>query len=394
MAYNFDEVISREHTDCVKFDLREHLFGSKDVLPMWVADMDFKTPDFIVDAITKRIKHPIFGYPLKPESYFTSQISWLRKRHQWEVQKEWIQFCQGVVPALNIIVQAFTDPGDSIIVQPPVYFPFFSAIRNNKRVQIDNPLVNKNGKYSIDFVDFKKKIDSRTKLLFLCHPHNPGGRCWTIDELTKIAEICIENHILVVSDEIHSDLILPGYKHIPMAAISEEIAEKVITCISPTKTFNIAGLATSSVIISNPDNRQKFENIMENLHIGMGNIFGITASIAAYTHGEEWLNEVIQYIQGNIDLVCKFLESRIPEIKPMVPEATYLIWLDCRELGLPANKLFKFMVDRAKVGFNDGRMFGAGGEGFQRMNVGCPRSIVEKGLVQLENAVTFLRSSS
>lgn len=390
MAYNFDEIISRENTDCVKFDLRKPLFGSDDIIPMWVADLDFKTPDFIIEAIQKRLDHPIFGYPAKPDSYFTSQITWLKEKHQWDVKKEWIQFCQGVVPALNLIVHAFTNPGDKIIVQPPVYFPFFSAITNNKRIQVDNPLCLKDGKYTIDFEDLEKKIDPKTKILFLCHPHNPGGRCWTLEELVQLTEICIKNNILIISDEIHSDLVLPGYKHIPIASISDNISDHVITCISPTKTFNIAGLGTSSVIISNPDNRKKFEDAMESIHIGMGNIFGITASIAAYTHGKEWLNQVIKYIKGNIELVNDFMQNRIPAIKPMIPEATYLIWLDCSGLGLTDMELKKFMVEEAKIGFNYGPMFGAGGEGFQRMNVGCPMSVVRKALEQLEEAVMSL----
>jgi cystathionine beta-lyase len=387
MTYNFDEIISRDNTDCVKFDLKKQLFGSDDLIPMWVADMDFKTPDFIVNAIKDRVDHPIFGYPIKPESYFTSQINWLKERHQWEVQKEWIQFCQGVVPALNLIVHAYTNPGDKIIVQPPVYFPFFSAIKNNHRVQVDNPLINKDGRFSFDFDDLEKKIDTTTRILFLCHPHNPGGRSWTIEELTKLAEICIKKDILIISDEIHSDLVLPGYKHIPAASLSEEISDRVITCIAPSKTFNIAGLGSSSVIISNPMLRKKFNDIVESIHIGMGNIFGITASIAAYTHGETWLKEVMEYIQGNVDLVVDFCKLRIPKIKPMIPEATYLIWLDCRELGLKGQELKRFMIEEAKVGFNDGPTFGHGGEGFQRMNVGCPRSVVREALKQMERAV-------
>ena len=279
---------------------------------------------------------------------------------------------------------------DKIIVQPPVYFPFFSAIKNNKRVQIDNQLVCKNGKYSIDFKDLDKKIDAKTRLLFLYHPHNPGGKSWSVKELIRLTEICLKKDVLIVSDEIHSDLILPGHKHIPTASISEESANRVITCIAPSKTFNIAGLGTSSVIISNPELRKKFDEIMEKIHIGMGNIFAITASIAAYTHGKTWLNEVIEYIQGNIDLVIDFCSSNIPKIIPMIPEATYLVWLNCKQLGLSDQELKKFMIEKVKVGFNDGPMFGAGGEGYQRMNVGCPRSVVKEALKRLEKAVKEL----
>lgn len=390
MTYNFDEIIPRRNTDCVKFDILQDVFGTEDVLPMWVADMDFETPDFVINAIKERVNHPIFGYPVKPESYFTSQITWLEDRHHWKIEKDWIQYCQGVVPALNLIVHGFTKPGDKIIVQPPVYFPFFSAIKTNKRIQVDNPLKLENGRYTFDFDDLKKKIDTDTRILFLCHPHNPGGRSWTKVELTKLAEICIENDVIIISDEIHSDLNLPGTKHIPTASISPEIAEHVVTCIAPSKTFNIAGLGTSSVIISNPSHRKKFQDSMESIHIGMGNIFGITASVAAYTHGEEWLGNVMDYIQGNVGLVVEYCKTRIPKIKPMKPEATYLIWLDCRDLGLNDKELKEFMIEKARLGFNEGPMFGAGGEGFQRMNVGCPRSVVKEALERLEGAVEIL----
>ena len=390
MKYDFDKIISRKNTDCVKYDYRKGYFGTKDVLPMWVADMDFETPDFITNALRNRTEHPIFGYSIKPDAYYETQVNWMRKRHQWEIRKEWIVFCPGIVPALNLCVTAFTRPGDKIIVQPPVYFPFFSAIKNNRRIQVDNPLKLRDGRYYFDLDDLIKKVDPKVKMIFLCNPQNPGGSVWTPEELTELAGICIKNNILIVSDEIHSDLILKSFRHTPTASLSNEIAEHVITCMAPSKTFNLAGLATSSVFISNKRLRNIFNRSIESVHIGMGNIFGIIASEAAYVHGEEWLSKLLDYINRNVELVTEYCRNHIPNIKPMKPEATYLVWLDCRDMGLDKKGLKKFMIEKARVGFNDGPTFGHGGEGFQRMNVGCPRSLVREALHRIEKAANNL----
>ncbi|MDZ7740780.1 MAG: PatB family C-S lyase [Bacteroidota bacterium] len=387
MKYNFDRIIKRSSTSSVKYDLRKEIFGKEDVVPMWVADMDFETPPFIVDAIKKRADHPVFGYSIRPESYYQSIINWQKRRHRWEIKKEWIKFSPGIVPALNLCVMAFTEPGDKIIVQPPVYFPFFSAIKNNSRVQIDNPLTIRNGRLSIDLEDMRSKIDENTKMLFLCSPHNPGGSVWTKEELTELGAICLENDILIVADEIHCDLVLPGARHTALASISEEIAKNCISCIAPSKTFNLAGMGTSSVIISNPKLQEQFDRIMEQVHVGMGNLFGAVASEAAYTYGEEWLEQLISYIHENVLHAIEYFDKNIPLIRALQPEATYMLWLDCRQMKLEDDALWDFFVAKAGIGMNKGSMFGQGGQGFMRMNLACPRATLDLALGKIKNAI-------
>jgi len=311
--WNFDEPVKREGTNCIKYDLREETFGIKDVIPMWVADMDFITPDFIIKALQNRLKHEIFGYSFRPGEYFKSIIDWLETRHNWRVDKEWICFCPGIVPALNFCTLAFTRPGDSIIVQPPVYFPFFSAVESHGRKLIYNRLIESEGRWIMDYDSLIAGIDGKTKMIFISNPHNPIGRVWSPDELNKLAEICLKNNILILSDEIHCDLVLPGFRHTPYASLSGKIAENTITCIAPSKTFNLAGLSTSSVIISNPVLRKSFNRIVENLHVGNGNIFGTIASIAAYSYGHKWLDALLDYIDHNIDFVEGYCRKMIPE---------------------------------------------------------------------------------
>jgi cystathionine beta-lyase len=390
MKYNFDEIIDRKNTSCVKWDFAEQYFEAKDILPMWVADMDFKTPDFIVEAIKKRADHEIYGYTVRPESYYSSMINWIEKKHQWKIDKDWIIFSPGIVPAVNMAVMAYTNPGDKIIVQPPVYFPFFSAVRDNGRQLVYNQLQLENGRYNMDIEDLEKRIDNRTKMIIISNPHNPAGSAWTKDELTKLGEICIKHNIILISDEIHSDLVISPFKHTVAANISEEIANVTISMMAPSKTFNLAGMASSSVIISNPKLRNDFQVFLDRVHVGMGNLFGMVASEAAYTHGEEWLNQLLDYINRNVDYVENYLNNYIPKIKMIRPEATYMIWLDFRELGLSNEELKKFVLEKAKLGLNDGPVFGPGGEGFQRMNVACPKSIVEEGMKRLKHAVDNL----
>jgi len=385
--YNFDETIQRENTDCVKYDVRKAYFGAEDVIPMWVADMDFRTPDFIIDALSKRLEHEILGYSIRGNAFNQAILNWMKKRHGWDIQQEWISFSPGVVPALNMLVLALTQPGDKIIIQPPVYFPFFSAIENNGRVKVENPLKLINGRLSMDFEDLKKKAPG-SKMMIISHPHNPGGSVWTKEELLQMVEICLENDVLMVSDEIHSDLIFKGFKHIPLASLSAEIADKTITTNAPSKTFNIAGLSTSYLIISNPQLLSTYNKMLsDRLHLGMGNLFGSIALQAAYTYGDEWLEQLMDYIWNNVKFVDEFLKSNLPQIKACLPESTYMIWLDCRKLGLRGDTLKAFFIDDAKVGFNDGQVFGTGGEGFMRMNVACPQSLVEKALLQVKAAV-------
>jgi len=387
MKYNFDEIIDRAGTSCVKWDFAERYFEAKDLLPMWVADMDFKTPDFIVDAVKKRAAHEIYGYTVRPDSYYQSMINWIGSKHKWKIEKEWIIFSPGIVPAVNIAVMAYTQPGDKIIVQPPVYFPFFSAVKDNGRQLVYNQLILNNGRYDMDFDDLESKIDNRTKMIIISNPHNPGGSVWTREELSKLGGICIKHKILLISDEIHSDLVIPPFKHTVAANISKEIADITISMMAPSKTFNLAGMASSSVIISNPELRNGFQVFLDRVHVGMGNLFGMVASEAAYTFGKEWLGQMLEYVKGNLDHMEMYIEKNIPKIKMMRPEATYMVWLDFSALGLSDDELKDFVLKRAKLGLNNGPVFGPGGQGFQRMNVACPRTYVEDAMKRLEKAI-------
>jgi len=389
--WNFDEPVNREGTNCIKYDLREEIFGVKDIIPMWVADMDFKTPDFVVNSLQDRINHEIYGYSLRPPEYYQSIIDWYKTRHNLSIEKEWICFSPGIVPALNLCTLAFTQPGDSIIVQPPVYFPFFSAVESHGRKLIHNRLIESDGKWVMDYDSLISSIDDRTRMIIISNPHNPVGRAWSSDELHKLADICLKNKIVVISDEIHCDLVLPGFRHVPFASLSENIAEITVTCIAPSKTFNLAGLSTSSLIISNPVLRKSFNRITESLHIGSGNIFGTIASVAAYTHGHQWLDALLGYLENNIDLVEDYCRKMIPEIIPVHPEATYMIWLDCRQFGMTGKELQHFFVHKAQVGMNEGSTFGPGGEGFMRMNLATTHRNVIKAMEQIEKAVSYLR---
>jgi cystathionine beta-lyase len=393
MEWNFDEIIERSGTDSVQYDLRKTLFGKEDVLPMWVADMDFKTPAFVMEAIRRRAKHEVLGYSVRGEGYQQALVDWVKARHNWEISKDCILFSPGVVPALSMLVMTFTEPGDKVIVQPPVYFPFFSSVKQNRRRLLRNPLFRKGRQYVMDLEQLKSRIDDQTRMIFLCHPHNPVGRAWTEKELRELADICLEHQILMVSDEIHCDLVLPGHSHIPLASLSPEIAAQTITCMAPSKTFNLAGLATSHVIISDEKLRKRFNTTLEQLHAGMGNIFGTVAAEAAYRQGDEWRRQMLQYVQGNVNYLDHFLKSHIPEIRMIRPEATYMAWLDCRGLGMEEQELKDFMIFKAGLGLNDGPMFGEGGKGYQRINLACPRSKVEQATRQLSEAIITWRKA-
>jgi cystathionine beta-lyase len=391
MKWNFDEYIPREGTSCVKYDLRREVFGNSAVIPMWVADMDFRTPDFIIKALHDRLSHEIMGYTFRPPEYFSTIAEWIYKRHNWKIEKEWICFSPGIVSALNLCTLAFTRPGDSIIVQPPVYPPFFAAVENHGRNLIYNQLREQNGKWTMDLDGLKALISEKTKMIIISNPHNPVGRAWSKKELEELGDLCLKNNILILSDEIHSDLALPGFRHTVVAGISGEIAEITVTCMAPSKTFNLAGLSTSSVIISNPVLRKYFKNKIEHLHVGNGNIFGMVASIAAYSAGEEWLSELMLYIDCNVNFVMDYFHEKIPEIIPVRPESTYMMWLDCRKLGLKGDDLQDFFVSKAGVGLMKGSEFGPGGDEFMRINLAAPRSLVEKALEQIEKAVLSVR---
>ncbi|NOX84743.1 MAG: putative C-S lyase [Chlorobi bacterium] len=380
--FDFDKIINREYTASVKYDLRQAYFGKADVLPMWVADMDFETPEFIRNAVMERAKHPVYGYSIRPDDYYQSIVGWLDRRINWKIEKDWILYSPGIVPAINFTVQTFTEPGDGVIVQPPVYFPFFNAIKNNKRKQILNPLIRKDGRYYFDFEDLEKKA-GQARLLLLSSPHNPVGRCWQKEELEQLAAICIKNNVLILSDEIHGDLILPGFKHTPMASISEEIARHTITCIAPSKTFNLAGLATSSVIISNKELREAFDRALERLHISNGNIFGTVASMAGYNNGDVWLEELMQYIRNNFDYLKDALDNDFEMLDVTPLEATYLAWIDFRKTGLKDKEIKDKLIHEAGLGLSHGPLFGRGGEGFQRMNLAAPLSVIEEAVTRL-----------
>jgi cysteine-S-conjugate beta-lyase len=391
MTWNFDEPCLREGTNCIKYDLREEVFGNKNVIPMWVADMDFKTPGFIVNSLRSRLDHEILGYSFRPPEYYSSIIEWFRIRHRWQLEKEWITFCPGIVPALNFCTLAYTNPGDRIIVQPPVYFPFFSAVESHGRELVYNKLIETDGNYSMDFESLIGLIDRKTKMIIISNPHNPVGRAWTKEELERLALICVENNIVIISDEIHCDLVLPGFTHTPLASISEKIAERTITCIAPSKTFNLAGLSTSSLIIPDPTLRKAFCRVLDSFHVGNGNIFGTIASVSAYTYGGEWLDGLLGYIEQNIGVVEEFCSRMIPELITIRPEATYMIWLDCRKFGMTGKELQNFFVNSAGVGMNEGSTFGPGGEGFMRMNVATDQKTVLRAMEQIEGAVAAIR---
>ena len=386
MDYNFDEIIDRQKTDSIKYDLRKLIFGREDVLPMWVADMDFKTPDFIIESIKNRLNHPVLGYTLEPSGMDEAIMDWMKTRHGWHIRKEWIVSGPAVVPSMAVLVHAFSDPRDEIIVQKPVYFPFFRTITNHNRYILNNPLTNRNGRYEMDLDDLIKKITPRTKMIFLCNPHNPGGRVWREKELKALADICLENNILIISDEIHSDLVLFGNKHIPTASINEDISRNTITCMSSSKTFNTAGLASAYVIISNLKNRRIYKEKLNDFHLNIGNIAGLFAQEAAYRNGSESLKQLLKYLEGNIDYLVDFMQKHLPSVKVMKPEGTYLVWMDFRDANIDTKKLKKFIIEEAGLGLSDGFLFGEEGLGFQRLNLACPRSVLKKGLEGLLKA--------
>jgi cysteine-S-conjugate beta-lyase len=387
--YNFNEIIPREGTNCVKYDLRKKYFKSPDVLPLWVADADFKTPDFIVDAIKQRAAHEIYGYTFQPESYFDAIAGWMKRRHNWNVNREWISFSPGVVAGITFAIQTFSKPGDGVVVQPPVYFPFFDCVKGTKRKVIENPLKLENNRYYFDLEDLKAKVDQNTRLLLLCNPQNPGGTVRTRDELAELSEFCNERNILIISDEIHSDVVFKKHRHIPLATVSDAAEANSIILMAPSKTFNVAGLASSVVIIPDKTKRLRYERELNVGHLGMGNLFGSVALEAAYTHGDEWLQQLMDYLWNNYLYLEDFFHKHLPRVKVMNPEATYLIWLDFSDYGMNDSELIQFTTEKAKVGLNNGGRFGKGGDGWLRLNIACPRSILTEALERLKQAFDF-----
>ena len=384
--YNFDEIIERRGTDCVKYDLLESYFGNGDALPLWVADTDFRTPDFIMDALHNRMNHEVLAYSYRPDSYYEAIINWIEKKHGWKIDREMITSSPGVVSAVTMLIMALSEPGDKVIVQTPVYFPFFTSIKGSGREMIENPLMLKDGRYTFDFENLRQIIDSQTKLLILCSPHNPGGMVWTKEELEELSRICIENGIMIISDEIHADLVFTGNKHIPVPMVSDEMAMNSAVLMAASKTFNVAGLSTAFVIIPNKKIRVKYERVLHTIHIDSGNIFGNIATEAALTNGYDWLNQLMIYLEDNYNYLENFLTARMPKVKIMRPEATFLVWLDFTTYNLSEIQLAKLLIEGG-VALNKGSIFGTGGEGFFRLNFGCPRAILEEGLKKIEKAL-------
>ena len=374
---NFDKITPRRGTNSYKWDSAE----DKNVLPMWVADMDFQTAPCIIEALRKRVDHGIFGYTRVPEEYYEAVISWFRRRHQWQIEREWFIYTSGVVPALSAVIKALANEGDNILTLTPVYNCFFSSIRNNGCKLSSCALKYENNTFSIDFDDLERRAaDPKTPLLLLCNPHNPSGRVWTREELQRIGDICIKNNVIVVSDEIHCEIVHPGYKYIPFASISEEFQKHSVTCISPSKAFNIAGLQIANIIVENDEWRRRIDKAININEVCDVNPFGVIATIAAYNEGGEWLDELLKYIHANYLFFKEYCEKHFPQF-PVAPlEGTYLAWMDCRSLGVPSEQLEEDIMAKEKLWLNAGSMYGKEGEGFMRWNLACPRQFVEEGL--------------
>lgn len=390
MSYNFDKKIERKKTDSRKWNNLTEVYGSEDLLPMWVADMDFESSKEIKDAFKERVDHGVFGYPYLDDSIYNSIISWTKKRYNWDIKKEWILFTPGVVAGLSIGINNIGQEGDNVIVQSPVYPPFYRVLDNNKRKLNVNPIKFNGEKHVMDFEDLESNINTRTNLMMLCNPHNPVGRSWTYEELSQLGEICIKNDITIISDDIHADLTLKGIKHIPIASISDRLADRTITLMSPSKSFNIAGLFTSIAIISNEELRKSFEESIEKLEIGHVHLFGALGLETAYSKGERWLDQALIYIEDNIDFAIEYIEKNIPQISLVKPDATYLLWLNFKELGKSDEEINKALLEVGKIILNEGSFYGQGGKGHFRINVGCPRSTLEDGLARIKKAIESL----
>lgn len=388
MLYDFDEIIERKGTNSLKYDFTAERGKPDHVIPLWVADMDFRTPPEVMDTLIEATRHGIFGYPGIKQPYFNAVRDWYRTHHQWEPDSSWLVRTPGVVFAICNAIQTFTKPGDSVLIQRPVYYPFSEAILDNERTLVNNPLKLQDGRYVINFEDFEAKIrDNQVKLFILSNPHNPVGRVWSQEELARLGDICLKYGVLIVSDEIHADFTFPGNCHTVFASIKPEFEDITITCTAPSKTFNLAGLQVSNVFISNRETRRAFRKTMLKTGYLDLNTMGLVACQAAYEKGLPWLEELRCYLNGNLDFIRMFLREQLPNIQLIEPEGTYLIWLDCRKLGMSDNELDRFIVHEAGLWLDNGSMFGSEGEGFQRINIACPRATLEKAFTQLKEAV-------
>jgi cystathionine beta-lyase len=387
MKYDFDTPIDRRGTASIKWDFSKRFAGLEHLIPLWVADMDFPACTEVIEALKHRADHGVFGYTLEPESYFQAVIDWLKQRHGWEVRRGWMLSAPGVVPSLNLALLAYSQPGDRVIIQPPVYFPFKESIVNNGRGVAENPLILNGDRYTMNFDQLEELIDRRTRLLILCSPHNPVARVWLKEELERLAEICLRHNIIILSDEIHHDLILEGNRHIPTASLSREAESITVTFTSATKTFNLAGLGCSLVIASDKQLRDRYHSTQTRVWSGIANALSAVATETAYRYGENWLKQVLEYVQGNFDFLVSYLAERLPEARVFPLEGTYLVWVDLRSLDLSDEELKQRILKEARVWLDDGPMFGTGGEGFQRINLACPRSTLNTALVAMVQAL-------
>lgn len=385
VKYNFDEYIIRKDTDCIKYDGMGDFYDADNLLPMWIADMDFKSPPCVSKVLRRRVEHEIYGYPIKSQSWEPAIIGWLERRYKWRVDYGHIGFVGGIVPALAFVLDAFTQEGDTVLMQPPVYHPYHFVTRDLKRVPVVNPLKLVNGQYEIDFEDFQRKA-SRSKVFFLCNPHNPGGRVWTHEELSRMAKICAQYNVLVVSDEIHCDMTLKGYKHTPFATVSKEAEQNSITLMAASKTFNIAGLKSSYHIIPNDDIRERYARFLRHRELDTAHLFATQAVAAAYNEGEEWLVQMLEYVEGNIDYMQEYLHAHMPRLDMIRPQASYLVFLDARGLHMTDKELMHFFTHEAGVAVSSGAMYGEGGSGFVRFNLGCPRFSLQRALDRVKEA--------
>ncbi|MFI5342368.1 MAG: MalY/PatB family protein [Candidatus Methylomirabilales bacterium] len=388
MRHSFDTIIDRRNTDCAKWDGIEGRYGVKgdDLLPMWVADMEFRPPEAVVKALVRRAAHGICGYPAGLEAYHQSIRSWMGRRHGWDLQSDWIASTPGVICAVNLLIRTLTNRGDGVVLQPPVYRPFFRSVEENGCRVLHSRLRLDGTRYVMDFEDLARKLD-QAKLLVLCSPHNPVGRVWTREELLQLGNLCLDRGVVIISDEIHCDLTFSGHPHTVFATLSEELAQHSVVCTSPSKTFNLAGLQPGVAVIPNPRLRRDFQRTLRACGIQEPNVFCLEAVKAAYEHGEPWLNDLLVYLEGNRDVLCRFVAEEIPQLHAVRSEGTYLAWLDCRDLGLEPKALEQLLLTKARLVLNHGYTFGPGGEGFVRINLGCPRAMLEDGLDRLARAI-------
>lgn len=391
MTYDFDTLISRQGSGDLMHEALLPRWGRNDLLPMWVADMNFAVCPAILDALKARLEHPILGYTVEPEDFFPSIRDWVREHHGWEIQRPWLKFIPGIVKGIGIVCNLFTRPDEKVIVMPPVYHPFHLTPRGNHREVVWNPLRMRNdGYYEMDFENLEKVCDDKCRLLILCNPHNPGGIAWNRETLIRLADFCHERRIIVVSDEIHADMTIFGHRHIPFASVSDKAAEISITFQAPTKTFNIAGIIAAYAIVPNEELRRVFYKWLSTNELDEAHIFAHIATIAAFRKGDEWRRQMLAYVEDNIRFVEDFCRENMPQIRPLRPQASFLVWLNCRELGLNHNELLDLFIDKAHLALNDGEMFGPGGEGFMRLNVGCPRKRLQQALTQLKTGLESL----